>query len=115
MDRATYCIEVCGGKCCTLHYPGEFSVRCPKQASDGSCSVYKDRYGGENPAPLVVVGQWKTSRLRTIDGEPVVMPFYCGRIEDIIAAGVLHPEVAAKCCYAHPELLNKTGAESDEI
>jgi hypothetical protein len=43
------------------------------------------------------------------------MPFYCGRIEDIIAAGVLHPEVAAKCCYAHPELLNKTGAESDEI
>lgn len=80
-------------------------MRCPKQAEDGSCSIYATRYAGDDPTPLVVVGQWKTDRLRTVDGDPVVMPFYCGRIEDLIGAGVLHPEVESQCCYAHPELL----------
>lgn len=105
MDRATYCLTVCGGKCCTLHFPGEDPVRCPKQADDGSCTVYHERYGGESPPSLVVVGQWQTKKIKTLDGEPVIMPFWCGRIEELLATHRMHPEVVAGCCYAHPELL----------
>lgn len=104
MDKDTYCIEVCGGKCCTLYPTGEEPVRCPKQAEDGSC--YNKRYSEPFVHQrLVVVGQWKSKVRRDIDGELITFPFYCGHIENIIAEGGLPEEIAKQCCYAHPELL----------
>lgn len=107
MDAATYCIKVCGGKCCYLHTPwGEAPIRCPKLAEDNSCSVYDRRYKELVDEPLVVVGQWQSKVRKTIDGEPVTYPFYCGHVKTIIANGHMAKEVEAQCCYAHPELLD---------
>lgn len=108
MDADTYCIKVCGGKCCTLYPKDEAPVRCPRQADDGTCTVYDRRYS--EPLvhqKLVVVGQWKSQARRDIDGALITFPFYCGHIKDIIASGSLPEEIEAQCCYAHPELLEK--------
>ena len=99
MDRDTYCMEICGGKCCTLYPAGEEPVRCPRQSADGSCSIYSIR----NSSPfqeekLVQVGEWKNRM-------GVVRPFVCGHIEDIIASNSLPEHIRKECCYAHPELL----------
>jgi hypothetical protein len=32
-------------------------------------------------------------------------PFICGKIADVIKAGLLPQDIEAQCCYAHPELL----------
>jgi hypothetical protein len=105
MNRDTYCIEVCGGKCCTLYPPNEEPVRCPRQLEDGSCSVYDKRYGKLGHQPLIVVGRWESKKITDVEGLPVVYNFYCGRIEEIIASGGMPPDVMRQCCYAHPELL----------
>ena len=97
--RDRYCMEVCGGKCCTLYPVGEEPVRCPRQAADGSCSIYSIRYSGPLVHEDVVqVGQWKS-----VTG--ALKPFYCGHIEKVIAKGLLPKEIEDVCCYAHPELL----------
>jgi hypothetical protein len=107
MDAATYCIKVCGGKCCTLHTNWGESVRCPKQAEDGSCTVYNQRYAEPCASQkLVIVGQWVSKVKKDIEGFKVVFPFYCGHVKDIAASGGLPKEVAEQCCYIHPELLN---------
>lgn len=107
MDRDTYCIKVCGGKCCYLYTPwGEEPVRCPKLAEDNSCSVYHKRYGELGEERLVVVGSWRSKVRKDIDGEPISYPFYCGRIEEIVASGGMPKEIESQCCYAHPELLD---------
>lgn len=97
--RDRYCMEVCGGKCCTLYAPGEEPVRCPRQAANGSCSIYSIRYSSPLiEEELVQVGVWKDKR-------GTERPFVCGHIEQIIAKGHLPKHVADVCCYAHPELL----------
>lgn len=106
MDADTYCKTVCGGKCCYLHPVGEDPVKCPKQHEDGSCSVYHKRYGPLADEPIVVVGYWHTNNKRDIHGNPIMMPFGCGRIKDLLAQRLLHPDVEKQCCYAHPELLD---------
>lgn len=106
MEKWEYCINVCGGKCCTLYPPGEEPIRCPKLADNNSCTVYHKRYGPEfADMPVVVVGQWESKKRKDIDGNPVVLPFMCGRIADIIASGAMPLDVMEQCCYAHPELL----------
>lgn len=107
MNRGTYCIKVCGGKCCTLYPPNDDAVRCPRLSDDRSCSVYHKRYGELADQPVVVVGQWASKKNKDVDGNPVVYNFYCGRIEEIIISGTMHPDVKSQCCYAHPELLDK--------
>lgn len=92
-------MEVCGGKCCTLYPVGEEPVRCPRQASDGSCNIYSVRYSQPLlDERLVQVGTWKNKR-------GFERPFVCGHIENIIAEGHLPKHIADVCCYAHPELL----------
>ena len=99
MDRDTYCMKVCGGKCCTLYPPGESPVKCPRQSADGSCSIYSIRYSTPLlEEPLVQVGTWRSK----VGAE---RPFICGHIEQIIASGGLPEEIRSVCCYAHPELL----------
>jgi hypothetical protein len=107
MDRDTYCIKVCGGKCCTLYPPNEDAVPCPRLSGDGSCSVYQKRYGELNDQPLVIVGRWTSKKNKDVDDNPVVYNFYCGRIEEIIISGAMPKEIMNQCCYAHPELLEK--------
>jgi hypothetical protein len=107
MDKDTYCIKVCGGKCCTLYPPGEDAVVCPRLSGDRSCSVYQKRYGALGDQPLVVVGRWESKKNKDVDGRPVVYNFYCGRVEEIISSGSMPQEIMAQCCYAHPELLEK--------
>ena len=106
MKADEYCIRVCGGKCCYLHTPwGEGPIKCPKLAEDNSCSVYHKRYGELAEEKLVIVGQWKSKVRKDIDGEGLTYPFYCGRVEEIIASGAMPKDVMDQCCYAHPELL----------
>jgi hypothetical protein len=106
--RDRYCMDVCGGKCCTLHPVGEEPVRCPRQAADGSCGIYKLRYSSPLlEEKLVQVGTWRSKR-------GVERPFVCGHIENIIAEGHLPKHVADVCCYAHPELLEGIG-DDDSI
>jgi hypothetical protein len=107
VDADTYCIKVCGGKCCTLYPPNEEPVRCPRLSADCSCSVYQKRYGEMGSLPLVVVGRWESKKNTDVDGVPVVYNFYCGRIEEIIASGAMPSEIMEQCCYAHPELLEE--------
>lgn len=97
--RDQYCMKVCGGKCCTLYPPGEEPVRCPRQKTDGSCSIYSIRYSSPlREENLVQVGVWNDSR-------GMERPFICGHIERIIAEGHLPKHIEDICCYAHPELL----------
>lgn len=91
-----YCIRVCCGKCCT--HPVT-KVRCPKQADDGSCSIYEHRY--------VRIGALKQETVALYEHQGRTLKFECGQILDLIAAKMLAPEVEAQCCYAHPELLNQ--------
>jgi len=103
VDRAEYCIKRCGGRCCSIIVPNLGPVRCPKQAEDGSCSIYHHRYREGAPA-VEKVGTYRTGQVSK-RGLPIFRPFYCGRIEDVIARGALPEEIAARCCYVHPELL----------
>ncbi len=94
-------MEVCGGKCCTLYPVGEEPVRCPRQAIDGSCSIYAVRYSSPLlEEQLVQVGTWKNRK-------GAERPFVCGHIEQIITKGLLPKHIEDVCCYAHPELLDK--------
>lgn len=95
MDKGAYCVKVCKGKCCTLYPDG---IRCPRQEPSGACGIYEDRYLTEGSPDIVIVGFYKNREGRD-------KPFYCGRIEQIIAKGLLPEEILRQCCYAHPELL----------
>ena len=98
-QRDRYCMEVCGGKCCTLYPLGEEPTKCSKQTADGSCSIYSIRYSSPLlEVDLVQVGTWK-------DRKGIERPFVCGHIAAIIAQGYLPKHIADGCCYAHPELL----------
>lgn len=93
MTPAEYCIGVCGGKCCTHPVTKQ---RCPRQADDGSCSIYDLRYREGHPKREEVGAyMWR--------GKMVV--FECGTIEELISSKTLAPEIEAQCCFAHPELL----------
>jgi len=104
VDKATYCRTVCGAKCCSIVFPGEELTKCPRLSEDNSCSVYSQRYP-ENPEPLVVVGYWQLKNRKDLEGNPVVMPFWCGRVDDLIKSGMMPKSIEDQCCYAHPELL----------
>lgn len=96
MDHATYCAKVCGAKCCYLYKP--HPIPCPCLASNATCSIYEDRFREGSPA-AVQVGHF------LFKGE--LRPFICGKIMDVIQAGLLPKEIEAQCCYAHPELLTR--------
>lgn len=49
---------------------------------------------------LVYIGRVEINKKVGID-------FLCGRIEQLIEAKALAPEIEAGCCYAHPELLER--------
>jgi hypothetical protein len=104
-----YCTGVCGAKCCVMNVPDEGVIPCPRLNDDKSCSVYQQRYA-EGMPDLVVVGYFKSRRYKTIDGDAATRPFWCGRIEQLYAAGQIPNEVAAQCCVIHPELLNQEKA-----
>lgn len=94
IDHATYCAKVCGAKCCYLYKPDP--IPCPCLASDCTCSIYEERFREGAPA-LMAVGHFQfQGRLR---------PFICGKIVEVIKAGLLPQDIEAQCCYAHPELL----------
>jgi hypothetical protein len=81
---------------------GEEPVRCPRQAADGSCSIYAVRYSAPLlQETLVQVGTWRNRR-------GIERPFVCGHIENIIAEGNLPKHIEDVCCYAYPELLEET-------
>ena len=107
MDEATYCSQICQAKCCYLRLPDEDVVRCPHLTEEKTCGVYGERYAPGMP-DLVVVGYFK-SRHKQLDGQPATRPFWCGRMKQLFAAGMIPPDVAAGCCVIRPELLNNTG------
>lgn len=94
MDHATYCAKICGAKCCYLYKP--HPIPCPQLAPDCSCSIYKQRFRKGSPS-VMAVGHF------LFKGE--THPFLCGKIMDVIAAGLLPKAIEDQCCYAHPELL----------
>jgi hypothetical protein len=96
VTRDEYCVQVCGGKCCT--HPVT-KVRCPRQCADGSCGIYEHRY--------VRIGALKQEIVGFYEHDGKTLAFECGQILDLIAAKSLAPEVEAQCCYARPELLNQ--------
>jgi hypothetical protein len=107
MDQLTYCTKICGSKCCHLHLLDEGTVPCPRLSEkDKSCTVYKKRYAEGTP-DIVMVGRWKSRRYKDLDGKAVYRPFWCGRIEQIIANKGLPQEVIDQCCVHRPELLNE--------
>jgi hypothetical protein len=98
MDHATYCAKVCGAKCCYLYEP--HPIPCPKLSPDCSCSIYAERFYDGSPAEVLVGHFYYHGALR---------PFACGKIKDVLKSGFLSEEIAAQCCYAHPELLDIAG------
>lgn len=107
MTKDEYCVQRCKAKCCVMHLSDEGSVPCPKLSDDSSCSVYRERFQPDMP-DLVVVGYWKSRKYKDLDGQAATRPFWCGRIEQIIAQGGLKAEIAEQCCYVRPELLEET-------
>jgi hypothetical protein len=105
VDHFTYCTKVCGAKCCVLHLPDEGAVPCPRLTKDKACSVYRKRFAPEMP-DLVVVGRFKSRVYQDLEGKPAVRPFWCGRIEKLLAQGQVPKEIADQCCYANPGVLN---------
>lgn len=104
LDKDTYCIKVCKGKCCTLHHESGAKVRCPKLSADCSCSIYEKRFAPNAPE-LEVVGFYQ---IKKGDGSWTINPFICWQITKLIAHKQLPKEVEDGCCYAHPELLEET-------
>ena len=113
--RARYCKDICGSKCCTATYPDEpIPIRCPNLSQDGSCGIYERRYSGSQAdESIVLVGTFRSRRYRTVGGGVVRRPFYCGKIEEILAAGKLPKAIADQCVYAHPELLDQEQIAND--
>ncbi|TXH14213.1 MAG: hypothetical protein E6R03_09665 [Hyphomicrobiaceae bacterium] len=106
-DRvAFYCSRICKGRCCHFTSPEEGDVPCPNLTKDNLCGVYRKRYA-EGMPDLVVVGHYRSRTVKTLEGKAATRPFFCGRIEQIIAAGRMHPDIVAQCCIAHPELLER--------
>jgi hypothetical protein len=102
-----YCANKCRAQCCYAVLPEESApVRCPKLGDDCKCTVYQERYREGQP-DLVVVGYYKSSRLKELGGDPANRPFYCGRVHQIAARGGLAPDIARRCCVLHPELLKE--------
>lgn len=79
-------------------------VTCPHLTTEKTCAVYAERFAPDQPVvkamSLYVIGD----ELHTL---------YCFRITALIEKGLLHPDVEARCCYAHPELLDHNETLSD--
>ena len=93
-----YCSKTCGAKCCYIYVDGE-SVRCPQLGEDNKCAVYQERYGKRGDEPVVIVGSWVRKGIKDIEGNSPSMPFYCGRIQDLLSKGLLSEEVRKGCWY----------------
>lgn len=87
-----------------MNVPDEGKVPCPRLGIDNSCTAYQQRYAPGMP-DLVVVGYWKSRKYKTLVGDPAIRPFWCGRVEQLMAAGQFSEEIVAQCCVIHPELL----------
>lgn len=103
-----YCTKVCGAKCCYLRTKEEGVVPCPNLKGDSSCSVYEKRYA-EGTADLVVVGTYRSKVVKDLEGNAAERHFFCGRVPQLLEQGTIAPNIAAQCCYAHPELLETQG------
>lgn len=106
MDRDQYCIQVCKGKCCIFRDKTEGEVRCPNLQENGACGVYKERYADGMP-DVVAVGRYRSKVYKDLKGEFVDRPFFCGRIEQILAAGSLPRDIRDQCCYFNPAVLER--------
>lgn len=105
MEASEYCSKVCGAKCCYSKPPDEHDVvRCGRLGANNLCSVYDARYNADSP-DVVIVGYYRSSKYKDLAGDAALRPFYCGRIADLIKNKLLHEDVIAQCCFAHPELL----------
>ena len=93
---------VCRAQCCRVHDEG---IICPNLQEDCSCGIYKERYAEGSP-DLVTIGMFVSS-YRHINGEPLVMKFDCGKIDNLLRDGDLPDFIADKCVYKHPELLEE--------
>jgi hypothetical protein len=99
IEEATYCKDICGGKCCYLHE--EQPIPCSNLAADNSCSIYDERFRDDAP-DVVMVGHYEhKGRLK---------PFFCGRI--LLIAHDLPDEVTKGCCVLYPHLLDKFDDDS---
>lgn len=94
-----YCSTVCGAKCCYIYVAGE-PVRCPQLSEDNTCKVYNQRYVDRGNEPIVVVGSWTNKAIKDIDGNHPSVPFYCGRIGDLIKNNLLSEDVKKGCWYS---------------
>ena len=94
-----YCSKVCGAKCCHI-YVGSEAVRCPQLSDDNLCRVYEQRYVERGDEAVVVVGSWTNKGIKDINGDAVHVPCYCGRIEDLLAKGLISEEVKKGCWYS---------------
>lgn len=90
MTDKEYCSQVCKAKCCKVHEPLAFPLKCPKLTPDNLCSIYEKRLGFEFPG-------------YTTDGRRITC--VCSGPAQFLPT--LPPEVLAQCCVAHPELLNQ--------
>ena len=102
MTKDEYCINVCGGKCCTLHL-GEHRIRCSEQLKDNSCGIYKERFEPGAPEKKLV----SLYVIPDKQGCPTVGQFWCWRIEALLVHNQLPEEVQENCCYVHPDLLEE--------
>lgn len=82
-NKDRYCIEVCKAKCCFT----SAGKRCPNLTAENKCGIYK---------------LWKDNWCNYKTEEIWTVP-----IMYAIKNKLLPQDIAAQCCYAHPELLKK--------
>lgn len=88
IGRGDYCVNVCGGKCCSLWNAKQERIWTCPHLKDGACSIYDE---------------WKhkgTCGKYFPEIKNSVMS-----IEEGIKKKLLAPWIEDQCCYAHPELI----------
>ena len=83
MTHDEYCYKICKAKCCTVG-----TWKCPNLGKDFKCKIYDqwtDNWCHYKPKAKGIAIMPIQRALRFID-----------------------PKIKAQCCYAHPELLEKS-------
>ena len=105
-DIRHYCANICGGKCCNVYQKGEKICECPQLTAEKTCAIYRERFLEGLPYSVKFLAPHR-NRLHVVN-------ITCGNVMDIIDAGDLLPEIAARCCYVHPELLDRCKDDKEQ-
>jgi hypothetical protein len=87
MTHDEYCVNVCGGKCCTVWDENRKPVlTCPNHGSDGRCKIFHE-WKDKGTCNIQIPGTTSLPILQLVE-EPEFPEWLKG-----------------ECCYVHPELL----------